>query len=243
MRGVAATRRHASSGLVSGTAMRLRDRGHLRRLGSRNRNSSVDGITAPLAHCARHTAHISPATMRAATRLFASIKPSQFLEAGAPTGLTGLLTHPSPRSTLLYHYHSTLDKLKQIPESSVYRQSTEALTRHRLKVIEESTPSGWNAWQDKIKSQIAEDPGLIAVVETSGGNSIVLPKQQQVDERDKAAEWDGEAVQSFPEGIRSSKERLPHVKKMKGDANYTPERAFSTVVFDPEPQYTAEAYV
>ncbi|KAF2824534.1 hypothetical protein CC86DRAFT_395695 [Ophiobolus disseminans] len=179
--------------------------------------------------------------MRAAARLLASVKPGQFLEAGAPTGLTGLLTHPSPRSTLLYHYNATLDKLKQIPESSVYRQSTETLTRHRLKVIEESKPSGWDAWQEKIKAQIGEDPGLVSVIETSGGQTIVLPKQQQVDERSKEAEWDGEVVTTFPEGIRTAKERLPYAKKMMGDVNYSPDRVFSQVKFESEPQYTTEA--
>jgi NADH dehydrogenase (ubiquinone) 1 alpha subcomplex subunit 5 len=141
--------------------------------------------------------------MRAAARLFASVKPGQFLEAGAPTGLTGLLTHPSPRSSLIYFYTTTLDKLKQIPESSVYRQSTEALTKHRLQIVEQSKPAGWDEWQATIE--------------------------------------DGEKVQSFPEGIRSSKERLPHVKAMKGDANYKPERVFSKTEFAPEPQYTTDA--
>jgi NADH dehydrogenase (ubiquinone) 1 alpha subcomplex subunit 5 len=181
--------------------------------------------------------------MRAAARLFASVKPGQFLEAGAPTGLTGLLTHPSPRSTLLYHYNGTLEKLKQIPESSVYRQSTEALTRHRLQVVEQSKPAGWDAWQDKIKSQIADDPSLVSVIEMDAGRTIVLPEQQEVDERSRAAEWDGEVVQSYPEGIRSSKERSPHVKKLKGDVNYKPERTISNVKFAREPQYTVEAYV
>jgi NADH dehydrogenase (ubiquinone) 1 alpha subcomplex subunit 5 len=181
--------------------------------------------------------------MRAAARLFASVKPGQFLEAGAPTGLTGLLTHPSPRSTLLYHYNSTLDKLKQIPESSVYRQSTEALTKHRLQVVEQSKPAGWDEWQEKIKMQINDDPGLVAVLEHQTGQTIVLPVKQEVDERSRAAEWDGEVLQSFPEGIRSAKERLPHVKKLKGDVNYSPERVFSQTKFETEPQYTTEAYV
>jgi NADH dehydrogenase (ubiquinone) 1 alpha subcomplex subunit 5 len=181
--------------------------------------------------------------MRAAARLFASVKPGQFLEAGTPTGLTGLLTHPSPRSTLLYHYTSTLDKLKQIPESSVYRQSTEALTKHRLDIVNQSKPAGWDQWQEKIKMQLKEDPGLVSVIEHSKGQTLVLPKIQDVDVRSKLAEWDGEAVQSFPEGIRSAKERLPHVKKLKGDVNYSPDRAFSQVKFDPEPQYTTDAYV
>jgi NADH dehydrogenase (ubiquinone) 1 alpha subcomplex subunit 5 len=181
--------------------------------------------------------------MRAAARLLASVKPGQFLEAGAPTGLTGLFTHPSPRSTLLHHYNSTLDKLKKIPESSVYRQSTEALTKHRLAIIEQSKPQGWDAWQDKIKMQVGDDVENYHIIDTTGGQTVVLPDQQDVDSRSKAAEWDGEVMQSFPEGIRSPKERLPHAQKMKGDANYKPERVISTVKFDPEPQYTAEAYV
>lgn len=181
--------------------------------------------------------------MRAAFRLLASVKPGQFLEAGTPTGLTGLLTHPSPRSSLLYHYNATLDKLKQIPESSVYRQSTEALTRHRLSIVEQSTPAGWKEWQEKIKLLIDEDPTNFQTFETSGGQTVFLPPQEEVDERSKLAEWDGEQVQSFPEGIRSSKERLPHAQKMKGDVNYTPERAVTNTKFEPEPQYTAEAYV
>ncbi|EUC30967.1 hypothetical protein COCCADRAFT_28201 [Bipolaris zeicola 26-R-13] len=179
--------------------------------------------------------------MRAAFRLLASVKPGQFLEPGAPTGLTGLFTHPAPRSTLLYHYNATLDKLKQLPESSVYRQSTEALTKHRLAIVEQSKPAGWDAWQERIKLQISDDPDNFQVINTANGQTVVLPPQPSVDERDKVAEWDGEAVQTFPEGIRSSKERLPHAKKMKGDVNYTPERAFSKIKFEPEPQYTVEA--
>lgn len=185
----------------------------------------------------------TPATMKAAFRLLASVKPGQLLEAGQPTGLTGLLTHPSPRSTLLYHYHSTLDKLKQIPESSVYRQSTEALTKHRMAIIEQSKPAGWDAWLDRIKLRLSDDPDKFQILETSGGQTVILPVPEEVDERSPAAEWDGEAEQSFPEGIRSFKERLPHTKKMKGDVNYTPERVFSNVKFEPEPQYTVEAYV
>ncbi|KAJ4319124.1 hypothetical protein N0V94_004085 [Neodidymelliopsis sp. IMI 364377] len=180
--------------------------------------------------------------MRAASRLFAAVKPGQFLEAGAPTGLTGLVTHPSPRSTLLHHYNGTLEKLKQIPESSVYRQSTEALTRHRLKVVEESKPKGWDAWQEKILSQIAEDPEHFHTIQSAAGIAVVLPKVQNVDfGQNRAAEWDGERAQSFPEGIKSQKERRKDIKAMKGDKDYKPERTFSPTEFAPEPQYTIEA--
>jgi NADH dehydrogenase (ubiquinone) 1 alpha subcomplex subunit 5 len=179
--------------------------------------------------------------MRAALRLFASVKPGQFLEAGTPTGLTGLLTHPSPRSTLLYNYNSTLDKLKQMPESSVYRQSTEALTRHRLKIIQESIPAGWKEWTEHVEMQIASDPDHYKVTKTTDGDMYMLPRDQDVDTRSNKLEWDGEEVQSYPEGIRSMKDRGPAVKRIKGDKDYTPERAISNVTFKPEPQYTAEA--
>ncbi|KAH6611917.1 ETC complex I subunit conserved region-domain-containing protein [Boeremia exigua] len=180
--------------------------------------------------------------MRAASRLFAAVKPGQFLEAGAPTGLTGLLTHPSPRSALLYHYNSTLTKLKHAPESSVYRQSVEALTRHRLRIIEESKPKGWDAWQDTIRSQIADDPDHFQTLETDAGIAVVLPKVQNVDYgQNRKAEWDGEIAPSFPEGIRSQKERRKDVKALKGDPAYKARRANSPTVFAPEPQYTIEA--
>lgn len=179
--------------------------------------------------------------MRAAARLLASVKPGKFLEAYAPTGLTGLLTHPSPRSTLLFHYTATLDKLQQIPESSVYRQSTEALTRHRLKIIEEAKPAGWDEWVEKVQMQVAEDPGAFEAMETSTGVRIMAPKVQEVDSRQMKAEWDGEVAQSFPEGLRTARERRPFIQQMKGGEDYTPERAFANIKLAREPQYTAEA--
>lgn len=181
--------------------------------------------------------------MKAAARLFASVKQGRYLEPGTPTGLTGLLTHNSPRSSLLYHYHSTLDKLSQIPESSVYRQSTEALTRHRLKIIEEAVPVGWAEWQEKIQLKVAEDPGAFEVNQTTQGTVIVPPKYQDVDFRSKAAEWDGETPVTFPAGMRTDEQRRPHVAAMKGSKDYTPQRTMSQIKLPSEPQYTVEAYV
>ncbi|KAK3398691.1 NADH-ubiquinone oxidoreductase 29.9 kDa subunit, mitochondrial [Sordaria brevicollis] len=100
--------------------------------------------------------------MRAALRLFASaatgtVRPSaRFLKPGSPTGLTGLGTHPSPRSALLYLYNQTLDKLKQIPEHSLYRQSSEALTKHRLAIVEQYKPEGYDAWQARASKLLNE---------------------------------------------------------------------------------------
>ncbi|KAF2180570.1 hypothetical protein K469DRAFT_714563 [Zopfia rhizophila CBS 207.26] len=179
--------------------------------------------------------------MRAVSRLFASAKPGQFLEPGAPTGLCGLLTHPSPRSTLLYFYNSTLDKLKQLPESSVYRQSTEALTKHRLHIIEATKPMGFDAWQEKIQMQVADNPDAFEVVRTSNGTVVHVPKDEDVDFRAKKAEWDGEVEGPTLEGIRSVRERRNQRVKLAGaDKAFHPEAAIQKVKLDPEPQLTVK---
>lgn len=184
----------------------------------------------------------NPHTMRAATRLLANIRP-QFLEAGTPTGLTGLNTHPSPRSTLLYLYSSTLDKLQQIPESSVYRQSTEALTKHRLKIIEAAKPPGLKDWQERIAAQVAETPHAFQQTKTSMGTKTKVPKTKAADETSRKAEWDGEGEFKFPEGLRTHEERKLHYRNLAGTPDWDVDLAFKEATLDPEPPLTAEQYV
>ncbi|GAM84873.1 hypothetical protein ANO11243_028750 [Dothideomycetidae sp. 11243] len=112
--------------------------------------------------------------MRAARTLRAVAQSSaRFLEPGAPTGITGLLTHASPRAALVGIYTSTLQKLAQMPESSVYRQSTEALTRHRLSIVESIEPEGFAAWrsrqQESITARLREHEANVAAAEKQPG--------------------------------------------------------------------------
>lgn len=51
------------------------------------------------------------------------------------TGITGLAVHPNPLPELIKTYESTLSALSTIPQSSVYRQGVEALTRHKLNIV------------------------------------------------------------------------------------------------------------
>ncbi|KAL4069581.1 ETC complex I subunit conserved region-domain-containing protein [Scleroderma yunnanense] len=51
------------------------------------------------------------------------------------TGITGLAVHPNPLPELVQTYESTLSVLSSAPPTSVYRQSVEALTRHKLNII------------------------------------------------------------------------------------------------------------
>jgi len=96
--------------------------------------------------------------MRSSLRLLAKVKTGKFLEPNTPTGLTGLTTHPAPRPALILTYRQTLDKLQQLPPTSVYRQSTEALTKHRLSIVESAKPAGYDEWLARVQKQISANP-------------------------------------------------------------------------------------
>ncbi|KAI5301766.1 hypothetical protein KEM56_001371, partial [Ascosphaera pollenicola] len=68
---------------------------------------------------------------------------------------------------------TTLDKLKAFPESSVYRQAVEAVTKHRLAVIESTKPAGFEQWEKSIKEAIAQDEARKQFLGVDG--SYVVP--------------------------------------------------------------------
>ena len=135
--------------------------------------------------------------MKAAFRLLAAVKHGRYLEAGNPTGLTGLFTHPAPKSTLLYLYNYTLVKLNALPEHSVYRQSAEALTNHRLKIVESIKPEGYEEWAKRVAELVEKNPGDFdmpkgipqRVLRNHFANSDTSQLKQEEDEREE--EWDG----------------------------------------------------
>ena len=96
--------------------------------------------------------------MRVTLRLLAEVKAGRYLRPGHPTGLTGLFNHPSPRSTLIYLYGSTLQKLEALPEHSVYRQSAEAITKHRMQIIKSIKPQGYDEWAQRASETIDKYP-------------------------------------------------------------------------------------
>ncbi|PWY84636.1 NADH-ubiquinone oxidoreductase 299 kDa subunit [Aspergillus sclerotioniger CBS 115572] len=137
--------------------------------------------------------------MRSTFRLLANVKPARYLEPFAPTGLTGLVTHPSPRPTLIFLYTSTLEKLKAFPESSVYRQSTEALTRHRLQIVESTKPPGFDAWLERAKKAVAAEPERFASLRRSDGSYAAFQRDDGSD-NPRGEEWDGESIEPTSEG-------------------------------------------
>ncbi|KIK71045.1 hypothetical protein GYMLUDRAFT_33159 [Collybiopsis luxurians FD-317 M1] len=51
------------------------------------------------------------------------------------TGITGIAVHQNPLPALTQTYKSTLDALAALPQTSVYRQGTEALTLKKLSIV------------------------------------------------------------------------------------------------------------
>jgi len=55
------------------------------------------------------------------------------------TGIAGLPVHSRPLPELKLIYAETLEALAQLPAGTAYRQAAEAITRHRLELVERSS--------------------------------------------------------------------------------------------------------
>lgn len=180
--------------------------------------------------------------MRAALRLHAAVKPGRYLETGTPTGLTGLFTHPSPRSHLLLVYGSTLERLKGLPESSVYRQSTEALTKHRMNIIEQIKPAGYEEWEKRARDTIEKHPDMF----TQGSSRLQADQigeylyvgVEDKDENDDV-EWDGEKGIPPQEGMKGERGARLNAAQIERQDSFRE----SPVDWEPEPALEATQYV
>ena len=185
--------------------------------------------------------------MRAATRLLASVKTSRFLEPGNPTGLTGLFTHPSPRSTLIALYSETLDKLETFPEHSVYRQSAEAITRHRMKIVEAVKPEGYEAWSERARKRIEAYPEFFPAQKNSNAGMsvydgrIAMMTDPSAETDDREIEWDGERMVATAEGVRTEDEKA--YQGLLGRDKPSLRTNDKVAAWEPEPPLEAMQYV
>ncbi|KAJ5569718.1 ETC complex I subunit [Penicillium hispanicum] len=163
--------------------------------------------------------------MRSTLRLLANVKP-RYLEPFAPTGLTGLITHPSPRPTLIYLYTTTLQKLQSFPESSAYRQSVEALTRHRLQIVESKKPAGFDAWLERVRKTVGAEPERFAQLQRSDG-TFAYAAAQEADGSDNARgeEWDGESLAATTEGPARTPQEEAEFQKIIEESSSTAAKA------------------
>jgi NADH dehydrogenase (ubiquinone) 1 alpha subcomplex subunit 5 len=72
------------------------------------------------------------------------------------TGITGLSVHPDPLPELTRTYEQTLSALSAIPATSVYRQGVEALTKHKLTIVQKASGDITRAEAELDEGQIEE---------------------------------------------------------------------------------------
>lgn len=182
--------------------------------------------------------------MRPTLRLLANVKP-RYLEPFAPTGLTGLLTHPSPRPTLIFLYRSTLSKLKEFPESSVYRQSTEAFTRQRLQIIESTKPPGYEEWLERVRKTVGAEPERFASLRLQDG-SYAAAQEEDTSANPRGEDWDGESVEATTEGpARTAEQEQQFNKTIEEATKEAHESDFyaQAMKWENEPALEADQYV
>lgn len=183
--------------------------------------------------------------MRPTTRMLA-----RYLEAGTPTGLTGLWTHATPRSTLLFLYGTTLTKLQKLPESSLYRQSVEAVTKHRLSLVEKHSPPGHAEWEARAKKLVGKDASEFRVasgrVDGSEARTVKIGDKVFVVGRKheggdiRLEEWNGETNEGPElEGARTLEEREDQALW----AERKPLEDHEKIEWEDEPQLTADQCV
>ena len=69
-----------------------------------------------------------------------------YIHPFTPTGITGILSHPCPRPTLISIYSTTLTLLQSLPLTSLYRISTTNITAHRLSLVSSTLPPDFQTY-------------------------------------------------------------------------------------------------
>ncbi|KAL1408878.1 hypothetical protein Q8F55_005692 [Vanrija albida] len=121
--------------------------------------------------------------LRASRPLFAAASALK-----ASTGITGVAVHPNPLPALTKVYNQTLTSLSALPATSVYRQAAEALTKHRLALVEQA--NGDIAAAEKELGTIAEVALLEAQSElTLSGQVAEWKVWEPLEEKPHPDQW------------------------------------------------------
>ncbi|CAM6095098.1 unnamed protein product [Calypogeia fissa] len=88
------------------------------------------------------------------------------------TGITGLRVEPNAREVLIGLYNKTLDIVQTIPETAQYRKTVEEISRHRLKVVEES--KDWEEIEAKLAAGQVEQ-----IIEQAKDELLLIPKMAE----------------------------------------------------------------
>ncbi|KAL9938861.1 hypothetical protein V8E36_002580 [Tilletia maclaganii] len=123
----------------------------------------------------------------AAVARAASAGPSTATPSIAPrtkqtTEIFGIDVHPTPLTELRETYNRTLSTLQALPQGTVYRQAAEALTNHRLSIVESALGQGKVVDEDVIKS--VEDQLDLGQIE-----QVIMQANDELGLAAKMTEW------------------------------------------------------
>ena len=142
----------------------------------------------------------------------------------------------------MWLYNATLARLSAFPENSVYRQSTEALTRQRLRTVASVEPAGFQEYKDRIGNLLGQSSGhtkqlIQQIIDGKGYEPIA---GQDPDERE--VRWNGERVEARTEGPATARdlETMPRLDEAESKREEVEE---SQPEIEHEPQLTAEQWV
>lgn len=109
--------------------------------------------------------------------------------SGYPTGIAGLYQHPNPRPALTALYQRTLNVLDtKFPADSIYRQSVEALTKNRLKIVQDEEIT--ENIENKIGGGLIEEIIVQAHEELSLANELAgLKVWEELEEKPLEDQW------------------------------------------------------
>ncbi|CAL1695919.1 unnamed protein product [Somion occarium] len=112
------------------------------------------------------------------------------------TGITGLKVHHDPLPELKKTYESTLQALTTIPETSVYRQGVEALTKHKLNIVQSANGDIHAAEKQLDEGNIEESLDIANDELTLVGKMVDWKAWEPLEEKPHPGQWEyfGKAV-------------------------------------------------
>ncbi|KAF8843952.1 NADH2 dehydrogenase [Paxillus ammoniavirescens] len=114
------------------------------------------------------------------------------------TGITGLAVHPNPLPALTQTYRSTLSVLSSIPSTSVYRQSVEALTKHKLNIVQSANGDVAAVEKQLDEGQIEESLDIAEDELKLAQNMLGWKAWEPLEEKPLPGQWEYFGNESSP---------------------------------------------
>ncbi|KAF9241333.1 Ndufa5, NADH-ubiquinone oxidoreductase subunit [Melanogaster broomeanus] len=114
------------------------------------------------------------------------------------TGITGLAVHPNPLPALAETYQSTLSVLSSIPATSVYRQGVEALTKHKLNIVQSANGDIATVEKQLDEGQVEESLDIANDELKVAQNMLEWKAWEPLEERPVHGQWEYFGNESSP---------------------------------------------